>query len=123
MSLEAPAKKASFLTICRSNYFNDIRPADAAAKKLAGYAEAVAVAQAEFGDGRQEAFRAYLAEAKYLANLWAAHLFLEYGHPGAGLVKECLAVIERYAADPFDKALAKQEQLWLKTYSQAGQET
>jgi hypothetical protein len=118
MAPKASAKKASFMVVCRANYFNDIRPADPLAQKTAGYAEAAGVAKAYFADGEQEAFRAYLSEAKYMADLWAAHLILEHGHPGVEGVKACLDVIERYAASPFDQALARQEQQWLQAYAQ-----
>lgn len=117
MLAKAPAPKASFVVICRTNYFHDIRPADGLSQKTPGYAEAVAVAKAYFANGQQEAFRAYLSEGRYASDLWAAHLMLEHGQPDAGGVKECLQVIERYAASPFDKTLARQEQQWLEAYA------
>lgn len=119
MIVDEPGKKASFLSLCRSNYFKDIRPADPLCKKTPAYAEVVTVAQTYFAAGRHQAFRAYLAEGKYLANLWAAHLVLEYGLPDAALRKECIAVIERYADSPFDAALAQQELQWLEAYVKA----
>lgn len=116
---KASAKKASFMVVCRTNYFNDIRPADPLSRKTPGYAEALVVAKAYFADGEQEAFRAYLSEAKYVANLWAAHLILEHGQPDGEEVKACLDIIKRYAASPFDQALARQEQQWLQGYAKA----
>lgn len=113
MTVVAPGKRASFMVACRTNYFNDIRPADPLAKKAGGYMEAATIARNYFTAGKAAEFRAYLSEAKYLADLWAAHLVLEYGDPDAALTKECLEVIERYAAATFDAALALQEQQWL----------
>lgn len=121
MTVVEPGKRASFMVACRTNYFNDIHPADAEAQKTSGYREAVSIAQTYFKEGRADAFRAYLAETRYLADLWAAHLLLEYGAPNASLMKECITVIERYAAATFDAALAHQEQLWLQRYA-AGQQ-
>jgi hypothetical protein len=121
MSVKESEKKASFLVICRSNYFNDIRPAEQASQKSPGYMEAVAVAKTYFTTGKQEDFRGYLKEGKYLADLWAAHLILEYGQPTPALINECLEIIERHAASPFDPALAKQERHWLTAYSKAYQ--
>lgn len=120
MTVVVPGKRASFMVACRTNYFNDIRPTDPGARKTGGYNEAVTIAKAYFKEGRGEAFRAYLAETKYLADLWAAHLLLEYGQPEAALMRECLGVIERYAASTFDAALAREEQLWLQEYALAG---
>lgn len=119
MPAKAPAPKTSFLVVCRTNYFHDIRPADPLSQKTPGYAVAVAIAKACFASGQQEAFRAYLSEGRYASDLWAAHLILEHGQPDAGGVKECLQVIERYAASPFDKTLARQEQQWLQAYATA----
>lgn len=121
MPVKEPQKNASFSVICRSNYFKDIRPADPQSKKGPGYLEAVATAQAYFKAGEQEVFRSFLSEAKYLADLWAAHLVLEYGQPDAALCAACLEVIERYAASAFDKELARQEQQWLKAWGKAAQ--
>lgn len=121
MTVVVPAKKASFMIICRMNYFHDLRPADPLSQKAAGYAEAVAVAKAYFAGGREEAFGAYLGEAKYTTDLWAAHLMLEHGAPDAEGIKKCLDVIRRYASSPFDKTLAQQEQQWLRTYAGAKQ--
>lgn len=120
MTVVEPGKRASFMVACRTNYFNDIRPSDPGARKTGGYNEAVSIAQAYFREGRGEVFRTYLAEAKYLADLWAAHLLLEYGQPEATLQRECLGVIERYAVSTFDAALASEEQAWLKKYAPAG---
>lgn len=121
MTVVEPGKRASFMVACRTNYFNDIHPADPEAQKAGGYREAVSIAQMYFKDGRVEAFRAYLAETRYLADLWAAHLLLEHGAPGASVQEECLGVIGRYAAATFDAALARQEQLWLEQYTATGQ--
>lgn len=121
MTVKEPEKKASFLIICRSNYFNDIRPADRAAQKSPGYIEAIELAKTYFTTGKLEEFRSYLKEGKYLADLWAAHLIVECGQPDPTLLKECLDVIERHAASPFDASLAKQERRWLDVYFKAGQ--
>lgn len=120
MTVVEPGKRASFMVACRTNYFNDIRPSDQGARKTGGFNEAVAIAKTYFREGRREAFRAYLSETKYLADLWAAHFVLEYGQPDANLQKECLGIIERYAASTFDAALAREEQLWLREYALAG---
>ena len=116
MITNQPEKKASYLVICRSNYFNDVRPSDKVSQKTTGYAEAVALAKTYFESGNAAEFGIFLKEGKYLADLWAAHLILEWGQPHPSLVNECLDVIERYAASPFDAALAKQEQRWLNAY-------
>lgn len=121
MALVEPGKNASFMVICRTNYFKDIRPADPQAKKTGGYMEAVAMARKYFKEGRQQEFRAYLSETKYSADLWAAHLLLEQGQPDAAMRVECLAVIERYADSPFDVLLARQEQQWLHDYANTRQ--
>lgn len=121
MTAKEPEKKASFLVICRSNYFNDIRPADKASQKASGYIEAVELAKTYFATAKLEEFRNYLKEGKYLADLWAAHLIMEYGQPDTNLAKDCLEVIERHASSPFDSALAKQEQRWLNAYFKAKQ--
>jgi hypothetical protein len=121
MNTYEPEKKASFLVICRSNYFNDVRPADKASQKSSGYTEAVALAKTYFETGNAEEFRKFLKEGKYLADLWAAHLILEWGQPHPSQVNECLDIIERHAASPFDPALAKQERRWLNDYSKAKQ--
>ena len=107
------------MVACRTNYFNDIHPAEPGAHKTTGYREAVTIAQNYFKDGKAEVFRTYLAETRYLADLWAAHLMLEHGAPNDSLLKECMDVIERYAAATFDATLACQEQLWLKQYAAA----
>lgn len=111
------------MIICRTNYFNDIRPADPQTKKTGGYLEAVATARHHFTSGKEDAFRAYLVEAKYGADLWAAHLLLEYGQPDGAVRKECLDVIRRYAAATFDSVLAHQEQQWLEAYTKEGVES
>ena len=109
------------MVACRTNYFNDIRPADPLAKKQGGYLEATSIARNYFTAGKAAEFHAYLSETKYLADLWAAHLVLEYGDPDTVLAKECLELVERYAASAFDAQLAAQEQQWLHAYTATGQ--
>jgi hypothetical protein len=105
---------ASFIIICKQNYFDQIRPADLESKQKPGYKKLVEIAQEYFSNNEYEAFADYFQEGQYFIELWAAHLMLEYGNPGPKLTSYALEVIKKYSHSPVSPDVASQETRWLE---------
>lgn len=107
---------ASYIIQCRTNWFLNIRPADAASKNTKEYKALIDIAKKYFDKGDYERFSEYFMEGHYLIPLWTAHLIIEYGSPDESLKKESLNVIERYTDNPLAPEVAIQEKKWLDDY-------
>ncbi|GAB2706781.1 hypothetical protein GCM10011495_39300 [Hymenobacter frigidus] len=106
-----------FLWQYRENYFLGLTPANRLYRAEPGSQALVALYTRMVGANQVSAFTGLLREAQYLVNLWAAHLLVEHFHPDAHTRKQCLLIIEAYAAGSVDPKLASEEQEWLKHYS------
>lgn len=88
-------KNDSFLYTCKENYFLGIYPLSADSKLFKGYQTLVQIAKAFFEQNQYDLFLNYLTEEKYLCNVWAAHMILEFGSPDAAVKEICQNILKK----------------------------
>jgi len=113
---EYPQKNTSFLFTCKENYFLGIWPADNDSLGKPGYKALIQIARAHFDAGLYDSFLAYFKESRYLIQLWAAHLILEYGKPANEIKEQCLEIISLYISNPAIPEIASIQMEWLEKY-------
>lgn len=116
MVAEFPEKNTSFLFTCKENYFLGIYPADNDSIDKPGYKALVQIAKAHFDAGLHSYFMGYFREGRYLIQLWAAHLILEYGCPERDLETQCIEVIQEFIANFSTSEIAEIQKDWLDKY-------
>jgi hypothetical protein len=104
---------------CRSNFFNEIRPANTQARQSPQYVALVTLAQAYFERGDLDHFSAFLKESQYFTDLWTAHLIVEHGQPGDDHKTQALDVIRKYARGCMNPEIIQEEKAWLATHEVA----
>ena len=109
-------KSDLFLMQCKQNYLDGIFPGDDAIKQSKEYLILKDIAQSYFNEDQYEDFEGFFMEDKYLIQLWAAHLILEYGNPTDNLKQKCLKEIEKYSQSTLSPKVATQEANWLERY-------
>ena len=113
---EYPQKNTSFLFTCKENYFLGILPADKDSLEKPGYKALIQIAKTHFDAGLYDSFLAYFKESRYLIQLWAAHLILEYGKPADEIKEQCLDIISQYISNSATPEIAFIQMRWLENY-------
>jgi len=88
-------KNDSFLYTCKENYFLGIHPLSADSKIFKGYKTLVEIAKAFFDQNRYDLFLNYLNEEKYLCDVWAAHMIVEFGSPDVAVKEICIKILKK----------------------------
>ena len=118
MDINKVRKNKSYLKYCKEIYSlkGPISPSSPESQKTNEYQKLVQVAKLYFENNLQLEFSNYLMEPLYLAELWTAHLIIDYGNPDEKLLNDCLNLIEAYTTSSFIKELGIQEKKWLENY-------
>jgi len=102
-----------YLSQCKENYYNGIRPSNKRSYQEVGYEALVEIAKDYFMKGEIEKFAKFFQEYQYSVNLWTAHLIIEYGNPNKKIKGDAFEIIKRYSITPLNVELAKEEMAWL----------